>query len=74
MRTGSHSWSFKPFYCVSHPLDLDEQGRITLDETELLLDEPGSGRVRADRSSMTETFEPELRYFLGDPGFEKLRI
>ena len=72
---GLHSWSFKPFYCVLHPLDLDEQGRITLDETKLLLDEPGSCLRPAETEiSLTETFEPELRYFLGDPGFEKLRI
>jgi hypothetical protein len=38
---GLHPWQWKPFYCILHPLCLDEEGRITLDETEALLDEPG---------------------------------
>lgn len=70
---GKHSWSFKPFYCVLHPLDLDELGRITLDETDLLLDEPGSCLRPAETEvALTETFEPELRFFLGNQGYEKL--
>jgi hypothetical protein len=71
---GLHPWHFKPFYCILHPLDLDEQGRITLDETNLLLDEPGSC-LRAARQpiSLLETFEPELRYLLGEKAYEKLR-
>lgn len=71
---GLHPWQWKPFYCVLHPLDLDEQGRITLDETELLLDEPGSClRPSPTPIPLAETFEPELRYFLGDEGYENLR-
>ena len=70
---GLHSWTLKPFYCVLHPLDLDEQGRITLDETDLLLDEPGSCLRHAEiEIALTETFEPELRYLLGDAGYDKL--
>lgn len=66
-----HPWRFKPFYCVLHPLDLDESGRITLDTSELLLDEPGSCLRPAETDTLLiETFEPELRYFLGDEGYE----
>jgi len=54
---------------------LDEQGRITLDETELMLDEPGSCLRPAEKAiPLTETFKSELRYFLGDPGFEMLDL
>jgi len=68
-----HPWRFKPFYCILHPLDLDEQGRITLDETALMLDEPGSCLRRADHSiPLIETFEPELRYLLGEILYQKL--
>lgn len=68
-----HPWRFKPFYCILHPLDLDEQGRITLDETGLLLEEPGSCLRRADRPiPLVETFEPELRYLLGQNAYERL--
>ena len=70
---GLHPWRFKPFYCVLHPLDMDEHGRITLDETELLLDEPGSClRQAKGEIPLIETFEPELRYFLGDEGYNIL--
>ena len=60
-----HPWRFKPFYCILHPLDLDEEGRITLDDTQLMLAEPGSCLRPADQPiPLVETFEPELRYLL----------
>ncbi len=69
---GLHPWQFKPFYCILHPLDLDEQGQITLDETELMLDEPGSClRPASQLIPLLETFEPELRYFLGDERYQQ---
>ncbi len=70
---GLHPWRFKPFYCVLHPLDLDDEGRITLDETGLLLDEPGSCLRPADKEiPLAETFEPEIRYLAGDNAWETL--
>jgi len=70
---GMHPWRFKPFYCVLHPLDLDEQGRITLDETEALLAEPGSCLRPAGRLiPLLKTFEPELSYLLGDKRYQVL--
>ena len=60
---GLHPWHFKPFYCVLHPLDLDGEGRITLDETHLLVDEPASCLVRGDEPvRLAELFEEELVY------------
>lgn len=71
---GQHPWRFKPFYCILHPLDLDEQGRITLDETKALLSEPASCLRPADRPTpLAEIFEPELRYLLGEEGYQRLR-
>lgn len=71
---GLHPWRFKPFYCILHPLDLDEQGRITLDETEELLAEPGSCLRPAEQPiPLIETFEPELRYLLGEKAYRRLR-
>ncbi|HEX7556930.1 MAG TPA: DUF3109 family protein [Leptolinea sp.] len=74
-KAGMHPWSLKPFYCILHPLDLDEKGRITLDDTGLLLDEPGSC-VRPSKRliPLVDTFEPELRFFLGDQEFENLHL
>jgi hypothetical protein len=70
---GFHPWHFKPFYCILHPLDLDEQGRITLDTTDALLDEPGSCLRPAKRPiPLLVTFEPELRYLLGDEAYERI--
>lgn len=69
-----HPWRFKPFYCILHPLDLDEQGRITLDETDLMLAEPGSCLRQAEKSTpLTDTFAEELRYLLGEKGYRKLK-
>jgi hypothetical protein len=70
---GRHPWRFKPFYCVLHPLDLDEAGRITLDETAALLDEPGSCLRPAPHAiPLAETFAPELRYLLGEATYQQL--
>lgn len=70
---GLHPWRFKPFYCVLHPLDLDEEGRITLDEADLLVDEPGSClRPAENEILLAETFEPEIRYLAGDEAYQAL--
>lgn len=70
---GMHPWRFKPFYCVLHPLDLDDQGRITLDENGALLAEPGSCLRPAEKTTpLLETFEPELRHLLGDERYQQL--
>jgi hypothetical protein len=70
---GLHAWQFKPYYCILHPLDLDEQGRITLDETKLLLDEAGSCLRPAENPiPLVETFGPELRYLLGEKAYAAL--
>jgi len=73
-KKGLHPWKWKPFYCVLHPLFLDEKGRITLDDTDLLLDEAGSClRPSKIKIPLLTTFEEELRYFLGDEEFERQR-
>lgn len=73
-KNGFHPWRFKPYYCILHPLDLDEDGRITLDETETLLGEPGSCLRAAEKKiPLVETFEEELRYLLGDRSFEAMK-
>lgn len=69
---GLHPWRFKPFYCILHPLYLDEEGRITLDDTALLLDEAGSClRASEQVSPLGKTFAPELRYLLGENGYRR---
>ncbi len=70
---GFHPWRFKPFYCILHPLDFDETGQITLDESNALAQEPASCLRAADQSTpLLLTFEPELRYLLGDKEYQKL--
>ncbi len=69
---GTNRWLLKPFYCVLHPLDLDEEGRITLDETDLLMAEEGSClRPSEDRVTLLETFSEELIYLMGEENFQK---
>jgi hypothetical protein len=68
-----HPWRFKPYYCILHPLDLDEEGRFTLDETDELLNEPGSCLRQSDQPSrIIDIFEPELRYLIGEKGYSVL--
>jgi len=68
-----HRWRFKPYYCLLHPLDLDDEGKITVDVTVDLVDEEGSCLRRADHPILlAETFEEELRYLLGDKTYEEL--
>lgn len=72
-QNGQHPWRFKPFYCILHPLDLDEEGRITLDSYEALSEEEGSClRPSKDAIPLVETFEPELRYLLGNRKYRQL--
>lgn len=71
---GFHPWRFKPFYCVLHPLDLDEEGQITLPDFEEIIDEPASClRSAAKPIPLLVTFEEELRYLLGDAAYEDLK-
>lgn len=69
-----HPWRFKPFYCILHPLDLDEKGRITLDHSEEMVHEEGSCvRSAPNEIPLITTFETELRYLLGEKGFDALQ-
>jgi hypothetical protein len=70
---GLDPWGWKPFYCILHPLYLDDEGRISLDETDSLLDEPGSClRPASQPIPLVVTFEEELRYLLGDEVYQAL--
>jgi len=69
-----HPWRFKPFYCILHPLDFDEEGSIILDKTESMLAEPGSCLRPTEKPiPLIETFAEELRYLLGEKGYHKLK-
>jgi len=58
---GWHPWTLKPFYCVLHPLDVDEQGCITLDDPqELLTTSGGCLRPAAEARPPLEIFAAEL--------------
>ena len=61
-----HPWRFKPFYCILHPLDIDEDGRITLDDEELLLSEPTTCLQSSRKEiQIKELFRAELEYLAG---------
>lgn len=60
-----HPWRFKPFYCILHPLEMDEKNRITLDEIHLLVAEEASCLRRAEKEiPLQDTFAEELNYFI----------
>lgn len=70
---GLHPWRFKPYYCILHPLDLDDEGRITVDETPEMIHEEGSCLRTSDHPiPLVETFEEELRYLLGDQAYAEM--
>jgi len=75
MHNNLHAWRFKPYYCILHPLDQDEQGRITLDQAEVLVSEPGSC-LRSSETfiPLVDTFAEELRYLLGEKKYAELRV
>jgi len=69
---GEHQWFLKPFYCVLHPMDLNDNDQITLDETSVLENEKRSClRHSQIINTPLEIFEEELRYLLGDDVFLK---
>ena len=71
-KLGKHHWFLKPFYCVLHPLDLNDNEQITLDQTKILLEEEKSClRYTEILHAPIEIFEEELRYILGDQKFQE---
>ena len=74
VENGLHPWKFKPYYCLLHPLDQDDQGRITLDETADLLAEQGSCVQPTDIiTPLVDTFKDELLYLLGEKTFAQVK-
>lgn len=62
------------FFCILHPLDLDDKGRITLDSLENMMSEAGSCVRPADAAQpLLDTFEPELRYLMGENIYAALK-
>jgi hypothetical protein len=56
-----------------HPLDLDEKGRITLDETKIIMEEEGSCLRKSEiEIPLLKTFEEELRFILGNKNYQDL--
>jgi hypothetical protein len=71
---GLHPWRFKPYYCILHPLDLDEEGRISLDETGELLGEEGSCLRPADEEiPLLELFAAELEALADEAALREAR-
>jgi hypothetical protein len=63
---GEHPWRYKPFYCILHPLDIDDDGRITLDDEALLLKEPTTCLQPCRQEiQIKELFREELEYLTG---------
>jgi len=70
-KLGRHPWFLKPFYCVLHPIDLNDNGQVTLDHTKILLEEEKSClRYSEQVNAPIEIFEDELRYLLGDSTYQ----
>ncbi len=63
---GQHPWRWKPFYCILHPLDIDESGRILLPPPEELLAEPAACVApAAEARPPSQIFAAELAYLAG---------
>ncbi len=60
---GMHPWHLKPYYCILHPLELDAEGRITLDEVRHMVNEPASCvRSAQDPVVLRKLFREEIEY------------
>ena len=60
-----HRWQFKPFYCILHPLELDQQGNLTIDDLEIMIVEPASClRPAEEEIQLTDLFKEEIEYLL----------
>jgi hypothetical protein len=68
-----HKWYFKPFYCILHPLELDKQGNLAIDDPEIMVGEPASCLREADEEILlTDLFKEEIDYLLNkDPKVRK---
>jgi hypothetical protein len=62
-----HPWDFKPFYCILHPMELDKQGKLTIDDLELMTVEPASClREADDEILLANLFQEEINYLLNN--------
>ena len=68
-----HHWFLKPFYCILHPLDINECGEITLEEPQVILTEEKSClRYSQQQYAPIKIFEEELRFLLGDKYYDNM--
>lgn len=67
---GLHKWDYKPIYCVLFPLTTFK-GSLTVDDEHI--DRLNSCNRYADANlTVYDSCKEELRYFLGEDGFEEL--
>ena len=60
-----HRWEFKPFYCILHPLELDQQGNLTINDLEIMSVEPASClRPAEEEILLIDLFKEEIEYLL----------
>ncbi len=65
---GEHEWKYKPIYCILFPFTVYE-GALTIDDEHI--DRLDSCNVNPELT-IFDAVKEELRYFLGDKGFEEL--
>lgn len=70
---GLHPWRFKPFYCILHPLDLDDDGKISLPESDVILKEISNCLQKSEKPELLiKIFQPELEYLMGLKEYQAL--
>lgn len=73
MAGGEHPWSLKPYYCVLHPLTIEDD-LIQLDDTNTIYIEGGHcQRPHTTGTPLFETFKSELVFALGEDGYDSLQ-
>ena len=71
MQEGKYKWEYKPLYCILFPFTTYE-GALTIDDEHI--DRLPSCNVDPKTElTMFEACEEELKYFLGEEGFEELK-
>ena len=70
--SGDPPWSLKPFYCILHPLTLEDD-HLQLDDSNEIYHEGGHCQRPQDRETpLFVTFRAELEHVLGEDGYADL--
>lgn len=73
MAAGDHPWTLKPFYCILHPITIEDNLIQLDDENEIYIEGGHCQRPAFGPKRLYEVFAEELEFVLKREGLEELR-